>query len=142
MKALWTQEETEFHGQYYHFPPVKSYPKPLQKPYPPVLLGGWHTQVLQRVATWGDGWLPGRITPAEVETSRERLDTLARQAGRDPAALTISVHGLAPDLAPDHATCQRYHDAGATRVIIRSPKASAEKEIAEVLERIAEAVMR
>jgi probable F420-dependent oxidoreductase len=142
MKALWTQEEAEFHGQYYHFPPVKSYPKPLQKPYPPVLLGGWHKHALQRVASWGDGWLPGRITPAEVETSREQLDILARQAGRDPAALTISVHGLAPGLAPDHEICQRYHDAGATRVIIRSPKASSEKEMAEVLERIAEAVIR
>jgi probable F420-dependent oxidoreductase len=142
MQELWTQEEAEFHGQYYHFPPVKSYPKPLQKPYPPVLLGGWHPRVLQRVASWGDGWLPGRITPAEVETSRERLDTLARQAGRDPAALSISVHGLAPGLAPEHEVCQQYHNAGATRVIIRSPRASSEKEMAEVLERIAEAVIR
>src|SRR5439155_11158263 len=142
MKELWTQEEAEFHGQYYHFPPVKSYPKPLQKPHPPVLLGGWAKNVLQRVVAWGDGWLPGRITPAEVETSRARLDTLARQAGHDPAALTISVHGLAPGLAPEREICQRYHDAGATRVIIRSPRASTEKEMAEVLERIAEAVIR
>src|SRR5262249_8845194 len=94
MKALWTEEEAGVHGQDYRFPPVKSYPNPLQKPYPPVLLGGWHPRVLQRVASWGDGWLPGRITPADVETGRAQLAALARQAGRDPAALTITVHGL------------------------------------------------
>jgi probable F420-dependent oxidoreductase len=142
MKALWTQEEAEFHGQYYHFPPVKSYPKPLQKPYPPVLLGGWHPRVLQRVASWGDGWLPGRITPAAVETGRAQPDALARQAGRDPDALTITVHGLVRGQAPEREICHRYHDAGATRVIIRSPRASTEQEMAEILERIAEAVIR
>jgi probable F420-dependent oxidoreductase len=138
MKELWTKEEAEFHGQYYNFPPVKSYPKPAQKPHPPVILGGFAKNVLQRVVSWGDGWLPNRITPAEVETSRGTLDTLARRVGRDPAGLTISVYGQ----APDRALCQRFHDAGATRVIVRPPTASTEQEMAEALERIAEAVIR
>jgi hypothetical protein len=56
--------------------------------------------------------------------------------------LTITVHGLVRGQAPEREICQRYHDAGAARVIIRSPQASTEQEMAEILERIAEAVIR
>ena len=69
MKELWTKEEAEFHGKYYDFPPVTQNPKPLQKPHPPVLLGGMAKNVLRRVATWGDGWLPNRVTPEQVKES-------------------------------------------------------------------------
>jgi probable F420-dependent oxidoreductase len=138
MKELWTKEEAAFHGQYYNFSPVRSYPKPTQKPLPPVILGGFAKNVLQRVVSWADGWLPNRITPAEVETSHGTLDTLARQAGRDPAGLTISVYGQ----APERVLCQRFHDASATRVIIRPPTVSTEQEMVEELERIADAVIR
>ena len=55
MKELWTKPAAEFHGKYYDFPPVKSFPKPLQRPHPPVLLGGGAKNVLQRVVAWGDG---------------------------------------------------------------------------------------
>ena len=53
MKKLWTLEEAEHHGTYYDFPPVKCYPKPAQKPHPPVILGGMARNVLQRVVAWG-----------------------------------------------------------------------------------------
>ena len=62
MKKLWTEEEAAHTGRYYNFPPVKSYPKPFQKPHPPVLLGGMAPNVLRRVVAWADGWLPNRIT--------------------------------------------------------------------------------
>ena len=55
LKELWTKDEAEYHGRYYDFPPVYSYPKPVQKPHPPILLGGNAKNVLQRVARWGDG---------------------------------------------------------------------------------------
>jgi probable F420-dependent oxidoreductase len=58
MKELWTKEEAEFYGQYYNFPPVRSYPKSAQKLHPPVILGGFAKNVPQRVISWGDGWLP------------------------------------------------------------------------------------
>ena len=76
--------------------------------------------------------------PAYVETSHGTLDTLARQAGRDLAGLTNSVYGQ----APERALCQRFHDAGATRVLIQPPTASTEQEMAEELACIAEAVIR
>jgi len=138
MKELWTRPEAEFHGKYYDFPPVKSYPKPAQKPHPPVILGGHASSVLQRIVEWGDGWLPNRATPAEVETSRGKLDTLAKQAGRDPASISISAFGQ----PPDRELVRRFHDAGADRVIIRPPSAQTEQAMRVELERIAEAVLR
>jgi probable F420-dependent oxidoreductase len=138
MKQLWTKLEAEFHGKYYDFPPVKSYPKPVQKPHPPVILGGHAKNVLERVVAWGDGWLPNRTTPEKLAESRATLDQLAKGAGRDPAAITISVHGQPADRDLIH----RFHDAGATRVIVRPPTVKTESEMGTELTRIAEAVLR
>jgi len=137
LKELWTKPEAEFRGRYYKFPKVKSYPKPVQKPHPPVLLGGGARNVLQRVVAWGDGWLPNRITPEGLRESRAALDRLAKDAGRDPAAITISVHGQ----PADRDLVKRLHDAGATRVIVRPPTAKTDSEMAAGLTRIAEAVL-
>ena len=97
MKKLWTQKEASHQGRYYNFPAVKSYPKPLQKPHPPVLLGGMAPNVLKRIVRWADGWLPNRISPELLREKRAELDRRAEAAGRDPASLTISVHGQPDD---------------------------------------------
>jgi len=138
MKELWTKPEAEFHGRYYNFPPVKSNPKPMQKPHPPVLLGGGAKNVLQRVVAWGDGWLPNRVTPDQLRESRATLDRLAKDAGRDPAAITISVYGQPADRDLIH----RLHDAGANRVVVRPETVKTEAEMATQLSRIAEIVLR
>jgi probable F420-dependent oxidoreductase len=138
MKELWTKLEAEFHGTYYDFPLVKSYPKPAQKPHPPVILGGHAKTVLERVVAWGDGWLPNRITPEKLRESRARLDRMAHEAGRNPAAITISVHGQ----PADRDLLRAFHDAGANRVIVRPPVAKTESEMATELTRIADAVLR
>lgn len=138
MKELWTKDEPEYHGRYYNFPPVKSNPKPLQKPHPPVILGGMARNVLRRVAAWGDGWLPNRVTPKQVEESRAILDTLAAEAGRKPASLTISVYGQ----PADRNLIQSFFNAGADRVVVRPDQANSDAEIAQELERVAEAVLR
>jgi probable F420-dependent oxidoreductase len=138
MKALWTKAEAEFQGKYYRFPPVRSYPKPAQVPHPPVLLGGDAPNVLQRVAAWGDGWLPNRVTPEQLRERRATLDRLAENAGRDPAALTISVHGQ----PADRDLIRRLHDAGAYRVIVRPAASRTEAEMTAELTRIASAVLR
>ena len=138
MKELWTKNEAEFHGRYYDFPPVKSYPKPAQKPHPPVILGGFARTVLERVIAWGDGWLPNRVTPDKLRESRTTLDRLATEAGRDPAKITISVYGQ----PADRDLVKRLHDAGATRVIVRPPAVKTEAEMGAELEKIARAVLR
>ncbi len=138
MKELWTKPAAEFHGKYYDFPPVKSFPKPLQKPHPPVLLGGGAKNVLQRVVAWADGWLPNRITPEQLRESRTTLDRLAKDAGRDPSKITISVHGQ----PADRDLLRHLHDAGATRVIVRPPVVKTESEMGTELSRIADAVLK
>ena len=138
MKELWTKLEAEFHGKYYDFPPVKSYPKPAQKPHPPVILGGHARNVLERVVAWGDGWLPNRTTPEKLAESRATLDRLAKNAGRNPSGITISVYGQ----PADRDLVRRFHDAGATRVVVRPPTVKTESEMGTELTRIAEAVLR
>jgi len=140
LKELWTKDEAEYHGRYYDFPPVYSYPKPLQKPHPPVLLGGNAKNVLRRIATWGDGWLPNRATASQIEESRKILDTLASERDRDPASLTISIFGQ-----PTDTTRQQVDDfinAGALRVSAWAPHCETEKEMENALERMSETMIR
>ena len=138
MKALWTNDEAEYHGQYFNFPLVRSYPKPAQKPHPPIIIGGHAKNVLRRVVAHADGWLPNRITPAEVETSRGELDAMAKAAGRDPRSITISVYGQ----PPDRTVVQSFLNAGADRVVVRPEYVETEAAMGEQLERMAEAVLR
>ena len=137
MKELWTKEEAEYHGRYFDFPLVRSYPKPAQKPYPPIILGGMAKNVLRRVVTHADGWLPNRVTPTEVEESRKKLDAMAAEAGRDPKSVTISVYGQLPERDIVHSLL----NAGADRVVVRPEHVETEKEMGEQLERMAEAVL-
>ncbi len=138
MKELWTQEEAEFHGRFYNFPPVKCNPKPVQQPHPPVILGGMAKNVLRRVVAWGDGWMPNRITPGELEESRKILDPLAAEKGRDPTSLTITVYGQ----PADRNQIQSLLDAGADRVVVRPEHCATEEEMGQQLERMAEAAIR
>ena len=138
MKELWTKEEAEFHGRYFDFPPVRSYPKPAQKPHPPVILGGMAKNVLRRVINFADGWLPNRVTPAQVEESRAKLDAMAAEVGRDPASITISVYGQ----EPDRTVVQSLLNAGANRVVVRPDYYDTEDGMGRELERMAEAVLR
>ena len=140
LKELWTKDEAEYHGRYYDFPPVYSYPKPIQQPHPPILLGGNAKNVLRRVATYGDGWLPNRATPGQIEESRKILDTLAAERDREPASLTISVFGQATDTTRQQV--DDFMNAGAIRVSSWAPHCETEKEMENELERMAEAMIR
>ena len=91
MKAIWTDDEAEYHGEHVDFDPIWCRPKPAQKPHPPILVGGNGPKVLDRVLAYGDEWMPNRISDeaaffARVEELRER----ARDAGRDPIPVTFS----------------------------------------------------
>ena len=136
MKELWTKEEAEYHGKLIDFPPVKCFPKPVQQPHPPVLVGGLTPAVLRRVADYGDGWIPARATPDQVRDARRELDRLCREAGRDPTSLEISVfcENAGPELL------QEYEAAGATRAI-RGTTSAPEAEAIARLEEIASEVL-
>jgi probable F420-dependent oxidoreductase len=132
MKELWTKDQAEFHGQFYDFPPVQSSPKPCQKPHPPIFLGGSAKNVFARVAAWGDGWIPIRVTPEDIKKARATLDELATAAGRDPRAIEITVYGEASD--PDRL--KRLEEAGVDRVIVRLQTTEGDAALSE-LERMA-----
>jgi probable F420-dependent oxidoreductase len=135
MKELWTKDEAEFHGEFIHFPPVQSSPKPFQKPHPPIILGGHAKNVLRRVVEYGNGWMPNRIPPDQVKAARDELNKLAAQAGRDPKSIEISVFGLPNDAD----LVQQFVEAGADRVVIRlnsAPERETLAELAQVASRI------
>ena len=134
LKELWTKNESEYHGKYYDFPAVYSFPKPAATPYPPIILGSKASNVFKRIAKWGDGWLPLDITTEEVVHGRSELDRLAELNGRDPNEIEISVMGVPAD--PE--SIERYAEAGADRVILGV--GGEENDIA-TMEEIAEKVM-
>ena len=136
MKSLWTEVKSEHHGRYYDFPPVYSFPRSVQRPHPPVYLGGMARRVFERVVEWGDGWMPNRVAPDDVRAGRERLNALAADAGRDPASINISVFGQ----PADRALADALFAAGADRVMIRVETADESDTYAQ-LERIAASVL-
>jgi probable F420-dependent oxidoreductase len=96
MKAIWTEDEAEYHGEHVDFDPIWSWPKPAQKPHPPVLVGGRGEKVLDRVVAYGDEWMPNRIDdPEELGKRITDLQTRAERAGRE--RIRVSVFGAKPD---------------------------------------------
>jgi len=136
MKELWTHEEAEFHGDFIDFPPVICMPKPIQKPHPPVLIGGMAKNVFRRVVNWGDGWMPNRVTPEDIRQGRIEIDKLCKECGRDPNSISISVYGQPADAE----LLKAFESAGADRVMVRL--ATAPEELAlESLQDIASKVI-
>jgi probable F420-dependent oxidoreductase len=132
MKALWTEEQAEFHGEFVNFDPVWLYPKPKQKPHPPLFLGGETDHTLKRVVEFCDGWFPRPNKGWEPKTAKTRLREAALAGGRDPASLSITVFGAPADaagLAP-------YREAGIERVLLAVPDRSRD-EILQALDKYA-----
>jgi probable F420-dependent oxidoreductase len=124
MKAIWTQDEAEFHGEFVNFDRLWSYPKPVQRPHPPVILGGGGRHTLRRVVEFCDGWFPqGRRGADAVLAELEELRAEARRAGRDPKTISVSVFGGTADAA----TVERYREAGIDRVVVPLPSEGRER---------------
>ena len=129
MKALWTMDEAEYHGEMVDFDPVWSYPKPAQRPHPPILLGGETDYTLKRVVDYCDGWFPRPGRGFEIRAQLERLHQMADKAGRDRRTLSTSVF-RAP---ADRAALKEYEEAGIDRAVLEIPDLSRD-EILRVLD--------
>ena len=119
MKEIWANEEAEYHGEFTNFDKIWSYPKPAQKPHPPILLGTFNGG-LKRVVNYCDGWVPVGFNPGMLPDSMKELQELAAQAGRGP--IPVSVFGSSPkeeDLA-------KHQALGVERAVLVLP--SADKE--------------
>jgi probable F420-dependent oxidoreductase len=119
MKLIWTEDEASFHGDHVDFDAIWSWPKPVQSPYPPVLMGGNSGAALQRAVDVADGWMPNPETRMSVLAERVTdLQRRAEEAGREP--LPVTFYGVKPD--PDSLAA--YEKAGVNRAIFYLPPLS------------------
>ncbi len=129
MKEIWTKDEAEYHGEYVDFDPIWSWPKPVQQPHPPILVGGEGPRTFDRLLEYGDEWLPrGRQGVAALVQKMAELNSLAAERGRGPIPVTIF------GTRPDAAEIEQYQAAGVDRCIFGLPPAPRD----EVLPRLAQ----
>ena len=139
MKAIWTQSKPEYHGEFVNFPPMMTWPKPVQKPYPPIIVGGAFPHAARRAIRYADGWVPiaGRAPYGDVNEYLPKFKQMAAEAGRDLAGLPITLFGGTEDAD----LLKRYRDMGVTRVVTTLPPEPADKTL-PVLDRWAELIRR
>jgi probable F420-dependent oxidoreductase len=139
MRAIWTDDEPEYHGEIIEFPKMKSWPKPVQKPHPPVIVGGAFPHSARRAIRYGDGWVPNASRPhyADVSEFLPQFRQMAADAGRDATSVPVSIFGAPED--PDRL--KRYRDQGVARAIVALPSDKADA-ILPVLDRWAELIQR
>ena len=124
VKAIWTQEEAEYHGDMVDFGPIWSWPKPVQKPHPPVLLGGSGPKILERVVRYADGWMPNRGNAIE---RIPELQEMARAAGRGHIPVTYYPKPTASEI-------ERVANAGVDRCIYYVPPDGRDSALSKVEE--------
>ena len=119
MKAIWTEDEASYHGEHVSFDRVWSWPKPVQSPHPPVLVGGTGAKVLERVLAYGDEWFPNR--DEDLAGRITELQRRAGEAGREQIGVTLF------GAEPDREAIERYAAAGVTRCLFRLPSGTVDE---------------
>jgi alkanesulfonate monooxygenase SsuD/methylene tetrahydromethanopterin reductase-like flavin-dependent oxidoreductase (luciferase family) len=115
IKEIWTKDEAEFHGRFVNFDKMKAYPKPYQRPHPPIIMGGEGGKALECAAELCDGWAPWRMEWTKVKEGIVELKKQALANGRDPNSLEVS---LFEESLPDKATLQEMETFGVKRIIL------------------------
>jgi probable F420-dependent oxidoreductase len=138
MRAIWTKSKPEYNGEFVKFPPMMTWPKPVQKPHPPVIVGGAFPYGARRAIAYGDGWMPHARRPEYGDVIKLLPDfkKLVAESGRDAATLPITVFGVPEDAD----LIKRYGDAGVERLVFNLNPAKAD-EVLPALDRCA-ALMR
>ena len=117
IKIIWANEEAAFHGEHIHFDSIRTWQKTLQRPHPPIVLGGESDHTLRRVIKHCDGWLPRARNPETVVRGIARLNELAEEADRDPESISVNV--FAP--RPDAELIDRFKSMGVARIVLWLP---------------------
>jgi probable F420-dependent oxidoreductase len=135
MKAIWTRPKPEYHGEFVNFDPMMAWPKPVQKPHPPVIVGGAFPYSARRAIRYGDGWIPqaARGSYSEIGDLIPEFRKMASEAGRDPDKIAITVWFPKRDLD----MMKRYADLGVERVVFNLDSEDQAK-ITPVIDEIAE----
>ena len=137
MKVIWTETKAEYHGEFVNFDPMMAWPKPVQKPHPPVIVGGAFPYGARRAIRYGDGWVPHASRPeyGDVSDFLPQFHQMAKEAGRDPAFLPVTMFRVVEELD----ALRRYRDIGIARVVITLPSAGA-GQVLPILDRWAEKI--
>ena len=124
MKAIWTRTKAEYHGEFVNFTEMMTWPKPVQKPYPPVIVGGAFPHGARRAVRYGDGWIPLAARPQYGDAFEvvPKFRAMLREAGRDAASCPVSMFNAADDAD----TLQRYRDMDVQRVSVSLPAAKSD----------------
>jgi probable F420-dependent oxidoreductase len=134
MKEIWTKSTAQYSGEIVKVPPMQTWPKPVQKPHPPILLGGAFPYAARRAIRYGDGWYP-TAGGGNLEEDLPRFHEMAAAAGRDPQSLPVTVGGAPEGLDQ----LRRLRDLGVARVVTPLPPEKADK-LLPILDRWAERI--
>ena len=139
MKVIWTKSKADYHGEFVNFDPMMAWPKPVQKPHPPIIVGGAFPYAARRAVRYGDGWMPIRGRPPHGDATglMPQYRKLLEEAGRDLASAPLSIFGAKEDLD----MLKRDRDAGVVRVVMPFESAKADVILPE-LDRWAEIIRR
>jgi probable F420-dependent oxidoreductase len=132
MKLIWTESKPEYHGEFVNFDPMMTWPKPVQKPHPPIIVGGAFPYGARRAIRYGDGWVPHASRPeyGDVSDFLPQFHRMAKEAGRDPASLPLTMFRVVEALD----RLRHYRDIGIARVVITLPSAKAD-QVLPILDR-------
>jgi len=123
MQKIWTENEAEYHGKHVDFDPIFMWPKPVQKPYPPIHVGGGFPGAAKRAARYGNGWIPIAGRDDDLPTQIPEFKKLAEEAGRNAAEMEVSVFGVTGNAE----VVAKYRDAGVDRAVFGLPPIDREK---------------
>jgi probable F420-dependent oxidoreductase len=127
MKALWTQPEATFEGEFVKFPPVRSFPKPHQKPHPPVWIGAAGQRALKNTVAIGDGWMPLQPPPERLADDLKTLEKLCAEAGRRASDIEISITLVNAPVPDPRKLKRQYEDLGVKRIILHATPIATEE---------------
>jgi probable F420-dependent oxidoreductase len=130
MKAIWTKSKAEYHGEFVNFDPMMTWPKPVQKPHPPIMVGGAFPYGARRALNYGNGWMPHRTRTqyADVQALLPKFREMAAEAGRDLASVPITIWGAKENLD----LLRRDRDDGVSRVVVSFDSAKADTILPEL----------
>jgi len=118
MKEIWANDEAEFHGEFVDFDKILSYPKPVQKPHPPIFMGGFGPRTFDRVVEFSDGWIPIGLPPADMGGHIRELLTKAETAGRSPSEISVT-YITRPHVSKKDI--ETLTEAGVERIVFSTP---------------------
>jgi probable F420-dependent oxidoreductase len=117
MKEIWTKSKAVYNGEFVKFDEMMQWPKPVQKPHPPIIVGGAFPHAAKRAIAYGDGWIPIGGRQHDPLETLPQFRQMAKDAGRDPASLAVDI--FSPPREP--GLLKRYRDAGINRIVLGLP---------------------